>query len=46
MDMQQAIRNVTEGNDLSRQDAAQVMRVLMEGMATPGQMALFWWGCE
>ncbi len=41
MDMQQVIRNATEGNDLSRQDAAQVMRILMEGMATPGQMGAF-----
>jgi len=41
MDMQAAIRAVTEGQDLSRDDMQQVMRTIMTGEATQSQIGGF-----
>jgi len=41
MDMQAAIRAVTERRDLSRQDMTEVMRIIMTGQATPAQIGGF-----
>lgn len=41
MDMQGAIRAVTEGRDLSREEMTQVMRTIMTGEATPSQIGGF-----
>ncbi|MCW8826424.1 MAG: anthranilate phosphoribosyltransferase, partial [Gammaproteobacteria bacterium] len=41
MDMQAAIRAVTEGRDLSRDDMQQVMRTIMTGEATQAQIGGF-----
>jgi len=41
MDMQAAIRAVTEGRDLSRDDMQQVMQTIMTGEATPAQIGGF-----
>jgi len=41
MDMQAAIRAVTEGRDLSRDDMQQVMRTIMTGEATQSQIGGF-----
>lgn len=41
MDMQGAIRAVTEGHDLSNEDMTTVMRTIMTGEATPAQIGGF-----
>lgn len=41
MDMQSAIRAVTERHDLSHADMAEVMRIIMTGQATPAQIGGF-----
>ena len=41
MDMQAAIRSVTEGQDLSSDDMTDVMRLIMTGQATPAQIGGF-----
>ncbi len=41
MDMQSAIRRVTEGRDLSSGDMSAVMRLIMTGEATPAQIGGF-----
>ncbi len=41
MDMQTAIRAVTEGRDLSAADMTEVMRAIMTGNATPAQIGGF-----
>ncbi|MCC5856627.1 MAG: anthranilate phosphoribosyltransferase [Ectothiorhodospiraceae bacterium] len=41
MDMQSAIRAVTEGHNLSREDMTTVMRTIMTGEATPAQIGGF-----
>lgn len=41
MDMQQAIRAVTEGRDLSQAEMTQVMETIMSGRATPAQIGGF-----
>lgn len=41
MDMQAAIRSVTEGRDLARDDMQQVMRTIMTGEATQAQIGGF-----
>lgn len=41
MDMQAAIRAVTEGRDLSAQEMTAVMRAIMSGQATPAQIGGF-----
>ncbi len=41
MDMQQAIRAVTEGRDLSSSEMTEVMRAIMSGAATPAQIGGF-----
>jgi len=41
MDMQAAIRSVTEHKDLSSEDMAAVMRLIMTGQATPAQIGGF-----
>ena len=41
MDMQQAIRTVTERRNLSRTEMTEVMRIIMTGQATPAQIGGF-----
>ncbi len=41
MDMQSAIRSVTESNDLSADEMRDVMRIIMTGEATPAQIGGF-----
>jgi anthranilate phosphoribosyltransferase len=41
MDMQQAIRTVTEGRDLSAAEMTAIMRTIMTGEATPAQIGGF-----
>lgn len=41
MDMQTAIRHVTEGHDLSSADMGAIMRTIMTGEATPAQIGGF-----
>ncbi|MDV3238746.1 MAG: anthranilate phosphoribosyltransferase [Gammaproteobacteria bacterium] len=41
MDMQAAIRAITEGRDLSHADMTDVMRLIMTGQATPAQIGGF-----
>lgn len=41
MDMQAAIRSVTENRDLSAQEMTDVMRLIMTGQATPAQIGGF-----
>ncbi len=41
MDMQTAIRAVTERRDLSRDEMTEVMRIIMTGQATPAQIGGF-----
>ena len=41
MDMQQAIRTVTEGHDLSAAEMTAIMRTIMTGEATPAQIGGF-----
>ena len=41
MDMQAAIRSVTEGRSLTEQDMTDVMRLIMTGQATPAQIGGF-----
>jgi anthranilate phosphoribosyltransferase len=41
MDIQQAIRYVTEGRDLSREDMQSVMQAIMRGEITPAQIGGF-----
>jgi len=41
MDMQSAIRRVTEGHDLSAEDMTAIMRCIMTGEATPAQIGGF-----
>jgi len=41
MDMQSAIRNVLDKQDLSRDDMTEVMRLIMTGEATPAQIGGF-----
>ncbi|MFQ5676131.1 MAG: anthranilate phosphoribosyltransferase, partial [bacterium] len=39
--IQEAIKTVVEGNDLTRQNAYQIMTAIMEGQATPAQIGAF-----
>ncbi len=41
MDMQLAIRSITERRSLSREDMTEVMRIIMTGQATPAQIGGF-----
>lgn len=41
MDLQAAIRSVTEGHDLAHEDMVDVMRSIMTGQATPAQIGGF-----
>lgn len=41
MDLAGAIQKVMRGNDLSREEMAQVMQVTLEGKASPGELADF-----
>ena len=38
MNIQEAIRKVTQGLDLSTEEIGDVMRIIMEGDATPAQI--------
>ena len=42
MDIQSAINNVIRNIDLNRQDMRSVMQAIMQGNATPAQIALSW----
>lgn len=41
MDLPQAIRQLVQGNDLTREEVQDVMRLIMQGKATPAQIGAF-----